>query len=67
VGIGDVTRLHAITALYRSVDYECGGGTLYAEVGRFAEAAAYRLLNACYADTLRPRVLTTVAEARQLA
>ena len=66
IGASDVDRLLAITALYRSVDYECGGGMLYVEVGRFAKAAS-ALLNQTYSDTLAPRLLAAVAAARQLA
>src|SRR5262249_9530519 len=66
LGVGDVVRLDAVTALYRSIDYECGGGMLYTEVARFAESAS-ALLDHSYADSLRPTLLAAVAGARQLA
>ncbi|MEU8023664.1 helix-turn-helix transcriptional regulator [Micromonospora haikouensis] len=66
VGAGDVDRIEAITALYRSVDYEIGGGALCTEVGRFAEATSVLLARA---DTGRwtANLATAVAAARQLA
>lgn len=66
VGLGDVERLSAVTALYRSVDYECGGGILWADVSRFADSAS-QLLDQRYSDALAPRLLAAVAAARQLA
>ncbi len=64
VGASDAARIRAIVGLYRSVDYECGGGALCREVGAFAEHAT-GLLDA--ADGISPSLLTAVAEARQLA
>jgi hypothetical protein len=66
IGTADVARLDAITALYRATDYECGGGLLYVEVGRFAEAAS-ALLSRPRAGATRERLLVSVACARQLA
>ncbi|MEE3919839.1 hypothetical protein V2I01_20800 [Micromonospora sp. BRA006-A] len=52
--------------LYRSVDYECGGGLLYREVARFAESV-YGMLDWSHAPGLTPRLVAAVAAARQLA
>ncbi|WP_232510671.1 helix-turn-helix domain-containing protein [Micromonospora maris] len=66
IGTADVARLHAILDLYRSVDYECGGGTLYREVARFAESV-YRMLDWSHSASLTPQLVAAVAAARQLA
>ncbi len=66
IGRADVSRLNAVTALYRTLDYEFGGGMLVADVGAFAESAS-ALLDLSYADTLAPSLLSAVAAARQLA
>lgn len=66
LGRADVSRLEAVTTLYRSLDYERGGGSLYQEVGRFAESASALVSRAC-SDQLMPRLLPAAAEARQLA
>ncbi|MEV0733611.1 helix-turn-helix domain-containing protein [Polymorphospora sp. NPDC050346] len=65
-GMTDVARVRAITTLYRSVDYEHGGGALYREVARFAETVS-DLLHGSVSDTVRPVLLTACAEVRQLA
>lgn len=66
IGSADVTRLNAVLELYRSVDYECGGGLLYREVARFAESV-YRMLDWSHWPGLTPRLVAAVAAARQLA
>ncbi len=66
IGGSDVARLNAIVALYRSVDYESGGGVLRVEVGRFAEAASSLSDRPC-SDTVRVALLAAIANARQLA
>jgi hypothetical protein len=66
LGRADVTRVEAVTALYRSMDYEYGGVALVDDVGRFAEAAS-ALLDQSYAVALAPNLLSAVAAARQLA
>ncbi|MFF5171543.1 XRE family transcriptional regulator [Micromonospora sp. NPDC000089] len=66
IGVSDVTRLNAVLELYRSVDYECGGGVLYREVARFAESV-YRMLDWSHPIGLTPRLVAAVAAARQLA
>jgi transcriptional regulator with XRE-family HTH domain len=66
LGVGDVSRLNAVTALYRSLDYECGGGMLFDEVATLAESAS-SLLDLSYSKTLRPSLLAAVANTRQLA
>jgi transcriptional regulator with XRE-family HTH domain len=66
LGRADVARIEAVTALYRSVDYEHGGGVLVQDVGRFAEAVS-GLLDQSYSVALAPSLLTAVAAARQLA
>ena len=66
IGSADVSRLNAVLELYRSVDYECGGGLLYREVARFAESV-YRMLDWSHSPGLTPRLVAAVAAARQLA
>ncbi|QOC89657.1 hypothetical protein ID554_15315 [Micromonospora craniellae] len=66
VGIGDVARIEAVTALYRSVDYEIGGGALYTDIGRFAEAASI-LLASADSNHATTSLAMAVADARQLA
>ncbi|WP_091293057.1 helix-turn-helix domain-containing protein [Micromonospora halophytica] len=66
IGSADVARLNAVLELYRSVDYECGGGLLYGEVARFAESV-YRMLDWSHPAGLTPRLVAAVAAARQLA
>ncbi|MEH1027127.1 XRE family transcriptional regulator [Micromonospora profundi] len=66
VGAADVARLNAVLELYRSVDYECGGGLLYREVARFAESV-YRMLDWSHPAGLTPRLVAAVAAARHLA
>ncbi|WP_435055214.1 helix-turn-helix domain-containing protein [Micromonospora aurantiaca (nom. illeg.)] len=66
IGSADVSRLNAVLELYRSVDYECGGGLLYREVARFAESV-YGMLDWSHAPGLTPRLVAAVAAARQLA
>ncbi|MET7706968.1 helix-turn-helix transcriptional regulator [Micromonospora sp. NPDC005413] len=66
VGAADVTRLNAVLELYRSVDYECGGGLLYREMARFAESV-YRMLDWSHPTGLTPRLVAAVAAARHLA
>jgi transcriptional regulator with XRE-family HTH domain len=65
LGAGDVRRLEAITALYRSLDYERGGGLLYRDVAAFAESAG-RLLGGRYRDAVGARLHSAVAATRQL-
>jgi hypothetical protein len=66
LGSADIVRLNAVLELYRSVDYECGGGLLYREVDRFAQSV-YALLDWSCPDSLTPRLVASVAAARQLA
>lgn len=55
-----------VAALYRSVDYEYGGGVLAEHVGRFAESAS-ALLDHSYTEDLAPELMSAVAGVRQLA
>lgn len=66
VAISDVTRIEAVTVLYRSVDYEHGGEALCDDVGRFAEATS-ALLTHTPSDLTRGTLAAAVASARQLA
>ncbi|HKS99799.1 MAG TPA: helix-turn-helix transcriptional regulator [Rugosimonospora sp.] len=66
LGATDVARLNAVTTLYRSVDYEWGGGLLHTYVAQFAESTS-ALLSQKYTDALRPDLFAAVAAARQLA
>jgi tetratricopeptide (TPR) repeat protein len=66
VALSDAARIEAVTVLYRSVDYEHGGGALCDDVGRFAEATSALLTHAT-ADATRGQLAAAVASARQLA
>ena len=66
VALSDAARIDAVTVLYRSVDYEHGGGALCDDVGRFAEATSALLTHAT-ADATGGQLATAVAAARQLA
>ncbi|BCJ58331.1 hypothetical protein [Micromonospora endophytica] len=66
IGAADVARLNAVLELYRSVDYECGGGLLYQEVARFAESV-FRMLDWSRSPSLTPQLVAAAAAARQLA
>lgn len=66
LGAGDVERLDALTSLYRSIDYEYGGGLLYAEVSRFAESMS-DLIDSPSTEPTKRRLLSAIAAARQLA
>ena len=66
IGAGDIARIDAVTTLYRSLDYECGGGALWDEVGRFAEATSAVLAGAD-AGNQHSDLAAAVAAARQLA
>jgi hypothetical protein len=66
VGSADVARLNALTMLYRSMDYEYGGGVLVTDVGKFAESAS-ALLDLSYSDSLAPALHSSIAAARHLA
>jgi tetratricopeptide (TPR) repeat protein len=66
LGGADVARIRAVTALYRSLDYEVGGGAIRRDVNRFAHTVT-QLLDHGDAAAVREPLLTAVAEARQLA
>ena len=66
LGRNDVARIEMISALYRSLDYEFGGGALCADVSVFAESVS-DLLTLSYTEDLKPRLFSAVAAARQLA
>uniref|UniRef100_UPI001BCDABE1 XRE family transcriptional regulator n=1 Tax=Rhizomonospora bruguierae TaxID=1581705 RepID=UPI001BCDABE1 len=66
IGPADVSRLTALTSLYRLADQEFGGGSLVDDVGQFAESAS-ALLDHLVSDTLRPQLLVAIASARDLA
>lgn len=66
IGAADVARIRAVTALYRSLDYEVGGGAIRRDVNRFAHVVT-TLLNHGDAAAVREPLLTAVAEVRQLA
>lgn len=66
IGAADVGRIRAVTALYRSLDYEVGGGAIRRDVTRFAHAVT-NLLDHGDAGAVREPLLTAVAEIRQLA
>lgn len=66
LGGADVTRIRAVTALYRSLDYEVGGGAIRRDVTQFAHAVT-NLLNHGDPAAVREPLLAAVAEIRQLA
>ncbi|RGC69752.1 Protein involved in sporulation [Micromonospora sp. MW-13] len=66
IGARDVARLNAVLELYRSVDYESGGGLLYREVAHFAESV-YGMLDWSHTQALTSSLVASVAAARQLA
>ncbi len=66
LGEADVRRLESITALYRSLDYERGGGLLRREVAGLAESAT-RLLSGRYRDDVGVQLQSAVAGTHQLA
>ena len=67
VGQPDVTRIRRLTATYRSLDNEYGGGSIRGSVVRFLDGEVAPLLAGRYdADTGRS-LWTSAAEATQLA
>ncbi|MGI5238841.1 helix-turn-helix domain-containing protein [Dactylosporangium sp. CA-139066] len=66
IGLADISRLTALTSLYRLADQEFGGGSLFADVSQFAESAS-ALLDHVVSDALRPQLLVAIASARDLA
>lgn len=66
VGLADIHRINAVIGLYRTVDYEHGGGAVYPEVARFAEATS-TLLTTADAGRWYPQLAAAVAGARHLA
>ncbi|MET7397362.1 hypothetical protein ABZS66_28140 [Dactylosporangium sp. NPDC005572] len=66
IGPADVSRLNALTSLYRLADQEFGGGDLASDVGRFAQSAS-ALLDHVVSDAVRPKLLVAIATARHLA
>ncbi|WP_320068639.1 helix-turn-helix transcriptional regulator [Micromonospora sp. RTGN7] len=66
IGTRDLARLNAVLELYRSVDYESGGGLLYREVAHFAESV-YGMLDWSHTQALTASLVSSVAAARQLA
>ena len=66
LGAADVIRMGAVTAMYRSLDYEHGGGLLHIHVAQFAESAS-GLVDCSFSESMRPLLLAAIAEARQLA
>ncbi|GAA3251148.1 hypothetical protein ACFO1B_43740 [Dactylosporangium siamense] len=66
LGTADVERLGAVLALYRSLDYEVGGGALADELNRFAASSA-TLLEHRMSESIAPSLFATVAAVQQLA
>ncbi|MGC5054595.1 helix-turn-helix domain-containing protein [Micromonospora sp. DT48] len=66
IGAADLARIHAIITLYRSMDYEYGGGAVHQQVATLAEVVS-RVLDGTHSDGLRQAALTAASEARQLA
>jgi transcriptional regulator with XRE-family HTH domain len=66
IGLPDVARLEAMTDLYRSFDYEQGGGALYEQVADLAESATW-FLEAKQRDDVFAKLTTALAGVRQLA
>lgn len=66
VGASDVARLETVTDLYRSVDYEHGGGLLYLHVAGLAESAT-ALLEGQQRQNVFHGLTAALASVRQLA
>ncbi|MFY1634263.1 hypothetical protein ACN27F_13440 [Solwaraspora sp. WMMB335] len=66
VGHSDIDRLDAVISLYRSIDYERGGGALYRDVAHLADSAS-AMLDQPYPSSVGSRLLRSVASVRQLA
>jgi transcriptional regulator with XRE-family HTH domain len=66
IGLADVSRLTALTSLYRLADQEFGGGSLVDDVARFAQSAS-TLLDHAVNNAARPQLLVAIASARDLA
>lgn len=66
IGLADVSRLTALTSLYRLADQEFGGGSLVDDVARFAQSAS-ALLDHAVSDAARSPLLVAIASARDLA
>lgn len=66
VGLSDVSRIEALTVLWRAADYRIGGGALSAGADHFADAAA-SLLRGSYSQATGLALNRAVAGVRQLA
>ncbi|WP_130510040.1 hypothetical protein [Krasilnikovia cinnamomea] len=66
IGTSDVARLNALITLYRTTDHQFGGGALVDDVGVFAESVS-ALLDQRVDERLRPKLVTAIANARDLA
>jgi len=66
IGANDLSRVNAVTSLYRSMDCEFGGGVLVDEVDQFAQSAS-GLLDQIVPDALLSQLFTALANARYLA
>jgi len=66
IGNSDIQRLLDVAEIYRSIDYECGGGLLAVEVARLADSATALLTRPQHGE-LRTQLATAVASVRQLA
>jgi len=66
VGKSDIQRLMDVARIYRSIDYECGGGLLAAGVAKLADSAT-ALMARPHHDGLHAQLATAVASVRQLA
>ena len=66
LGSTDVERLAAVLTLYRSMDYELGGGALTQDLTHFATATLGLLEHSC-SEPVQARLSATVASVHQLA
>jgi hypothetical protein len=66
VGTSDVTRIEAATRVFRTWDYQCGGGACYDAVVAYL-AWAQRLLGAATTDPAGDQLRTAVADLHSLA
>jgi hypothetical protein len=67
VGMGDVERFRDTVAMFRELDDRFGGGHARDALIRYLQGDAVRLLRGRYPDSVGSALLSSVAEATQLA
>lgn len=67
VGDADVQTIRQITAAYRSLDNQYGGGHIRVSVVRYLDAEVTPLLRGCYSARVGAALMSATAELTQLA